>query len=248
MWRLLTPYFEDRYRLITFDHMGLGNSDQSRTTRPATSGSTVTPTTCSGSSAELDLHDVVFVGHSVSSMIGVLAAVREPERFASLVLVCPSPCYVNDEGYAGGFTRQDIDELLESLDAQLLGWSAAMAPGRSSVKARSPRAGWGALAELFCRADPGVAGPLRPGDVLGRQPTATSHGVGWPTLDPPVPRGVIAQSIRVGEYIQRAISDSPPPWSSTRPATVRTCRRRRSPQPPSRPTSTHRRPLPDIGC
>ena len=78
---------------------------------------------------ELDLSDVVFVGHSVSAMIGVLAAdARSPERFGRLVLVGPSPRYIDDDGYVGGFTREDIDELLESLDSNYLGWSSAMAP------------------------------------------------------------------------------------------------------------------------
>ncbi len=78
--------------------------------------------------AELDLTDAVFVGHSVSAMIGALAAIREPARFGALVMVGPSPRYIDDEGYAGGFSAADIEELLESLDSNYLGWSGAMAP------------------------------------------------------------------------------------------------------------------------
>src|SRR5690606_19530295 len=77
---------------------------------------------------DLDLHDVTFVGHSVSAMIGVLAANRDPDRFGALVLVSPSPRYVDDDGYTGGFERDDIDELLGTLASNYLGWSAAMAP------------------------------------------------------------------------------------------------------------------------
>lgn len=204
MWRLLTPYFEDRYRLITFDHMGLGNSDRSaydpaRYERLDGYADDVLRIV-----GELDLHDVVFVGHSVSSMIGVLAAVREPERFASLVLVCPSPCYVNDEGYTGGFTRQDIDELLESLDANYLGWSAAMAPVVMGQPDR-PELG-GELTELFCRADPAVAARFARATFLADNRGDLAR-VRVPTLILQCREDVIAP-MSVGEYVQRAISDS----------------------------------------
>ena len=104
---------------------------------------------------ELDLRDVVFVGHSVSSMIGVLAAVREPERFAKLVLLTPSPCYVDQDGYRGGFSAADIDELLDSLDSNYLGWSAAMAPVIMGNPDR-PELG-DELANSFCATDPAIA-------------------------------------------------------------------------------------------
>ena len=104
---------------------------------------------------ELGLHDVIFVGHSVSSMIGVLAAAAAPHLFSSLVLVGPSPRYVDDDGYRGGFSRSDIDELLASLDSNYLGWSSAMAPvimGRPDLPELSTE-----LEESFCRTDPDIA-------------------------------------------------------------------------------------------
>ena len=105
--------------------------------------------------AALDLGPVVFVGHSVSSMIGVLAAVREPARFAKLVLVGPSPRYVDDAGYTGGFSRADIDELLESLESNFLGWSSAMAP---VIMGNPDRPELGEeLTNSFCRTDPEIA-------------------------------------------------------------------------------------------
>lgn len=82
---------------------------------------------------ELELRQVIFVGHSVSAMMGVLAAVREPERFGKLILLCPSPRYVDDAGYRGGFSQADIDELLESLDSNYLGWSATMPPRSTTL-------------------------------------------------------------------------------------------------------------------
>jgi len=104
---------------------------------------------------ELELMDVVFVGHSVSAMIGVLAAAAEPERFGRLVLVAPSPRYIDDEGYIGGFTREDIEGLLESMDSNYLGWSSAMAPVIMGNEDRPELAG--ELTNSFCRADPDIS-------------------------------------------------------------------------------------------
>jgi sigma-B regulation protein RsbQ len=104
---------------------------------------------------ELELRQVVFVGHSVSAMIGVVAAVREPGQFSKLVLVGPSPRYIDDAGYRGGFSKADIDELLESLDSNYLGWSAAMAPVIMGNPERPELAE--ELANSFCRTDPAIA-------------------------------------------------------------------------------------------
>ena len=102
----------------------------------------------------LDLQDVIFVGHSVSAMIGALASLQEPELFGKLVMVGPSPCYLNGDGYVGGFDRADILEMLDSLDSNYLGWSAAMAP---VIVGNSDRPELGAeLTESFCRTDPAI--------------------------------------------------------------------------------------------
>jgi sigma-B regulation protein RsbQ len=104
---------------------------------------------------ELGLHGVTFVGHSVSSMIGALAAIRRPELFANLVMVGPSPRYINDASYAGGFERQEIDGLLEMLDANYLGWASTMAP---AIMGNSDRPELAAeLQSSFCRTDPQIA-------------------------------------------------------------------------------------------
>ena len=104
---------------------------------------------------ELDLQDAVFVGHSVSAAIGIIAALSEPKRFANLILVRPSPCYVNDGDYVGGFTRASIDELLEFLDSNHLGWSSAMAP---MIMGNADRPELGTeLESSFCRTNPEVA-------------------------------------------------------------------------------------------
>src|SRR5688500_13621136 len=128
MWRYVWPEFEADHRVVLFDHVGYGGSDASAydATRYGSLDGYVEDIVdiCE----ELDLHDVVFVGHSVAAMMGVLAAAREPERFGALVLVGPSPRYIDDEGYEGGFSREDIEGLLDSLESNYLGWSSALAP------------------------------------------------------------------------------------------------------------------------
>jgi sigma-B regulation protein RsbQ len=155
LWRLVAPGLERDFRVVLFDHVGAGHSDLSAwdPQRYATLDGYADDILriC----AELDLRQVVLVGHSVSAMIGVLAVNREPERFAGLVLLCPSPRYVDDAGYRGGFSQADIDELLDSLDSNYLGWSAAMAPVIMGNPER-PELGE-ELANSFCRTDPLIA-------------------------------------------------------------------------------------------
>ena len=155
MWRFVAPAFEEDYRVVLFDHVGAGESDLTAYD-PDRYG------TLAGYADDvleicraLDLRDVVFVGHSVSSMIGVLAACDEPDRFAALVLVGPSPRYINDEGYVGGFDEADISELLDSLGSNYLGWSTAMAP---VIMGNADRPELGEeLTASFCRTDPEIA-------------------------------------------------------------------------------------------
>ena len=155
MWRLVAPAFEDRYRVVTYDHVGFGRSDLS-SFDPDRHGS------LQGYAddlleivAELELRDPVFVGHSVAAMIGVRAAVTDPEAFAALAMVCPSPRYIDAPGYAGGFTEAEIEGLLDQLDANYLGWSAAMAP-LIMGNAERPELGE-ELTNSFCRTDPRIA-------------------------------------------------------------------------------------------
>ncbi|WP_203975797.1 alpha/beta fold hydrolase [Planotetraspora silvatica] len=155
LWRLVAPALAEDFQVVLFDHVGSGRSDPSawRTERYSTLDGYADDVLqiC----RELDLQQVVFVGHSVSAMIGVLAAIREPDRFAKLVLLTPSPRYVDDAGYRGGFTQADIEELLESLDSNYLGWSAAMAP---VIMGNPDRPELGEeLTNSFCRTDPRMA-------------------------------------------------------------------------------------------
>jgi len=155
MWRFVSPRFEDDYRVVLFDHVGAGGSDLSAYDAERYDSLQGYAEDVLEICRELDLHDVVFVGHSVSAMIGVLAANAEPDRFSRLVLVGPSPRYVNDEGYVGGFSREDIEGLLESMDSNYLGWSSQMAP---VIMANADRPELGEeLTNSFCRTDPEIA-------------------------------------------------------------------------------------------
>jgi sigma-B regulation protein RsbQ len=155
MWRFLVPAFRDSHRIVLFDHVGAGKSDLSQYSRERYGS-------LNGYADDvLDIVDavcsepVIFVGHSVSSMIGVLAAIKRPEAFERLVLVGPSPCYINDGDYVGGFTRPDVEGLLQTLDENHLGWSRAMAPVIMKNAERPELAS--ELAESFCRTDPEIA-------------------------------------------------------------------------------------------
>lgn len=157
MWNRVLPYFTGSYRVVLFDHVGAGGSDLS-------AYDPVKYATLQGYAddlrqvcTELELRDVTLVAHSVSAMMAVLAASAEPERFARLVLVTPSPSFIDDpeNGYVGGFTRADIDELLVSLENNYLAWSAAMAP-MVMGNPDSPELGQ-ELESSFCRTDPATA-------------------------------------------------------------------------------------------
>jgi sigma-B regulation protein RsbQ len=155
MWRYIAPRFEDEFRVVLFDHVGAGNSDPSAYDPQRYSSLSGYAGDVVAICTELELRDVVFVGHSVSAMIGVLAAAAAPELFTKLVLVGPSPRYINDADYVGGFSADDINDLLESLESNYLGWSSAMAP---VIMGRADRPELGEeLTESFCRTDPSIA-------------------------------------------------------------------------------------------
>jgi sigma-B regulation protein RsbQ len=155
MWRFVTPAFEDDYRIVLFDHVGAGHSDLSAFDR----GKYASLAGYAGDIVEigraLDLRDAVFVGHSVSAVMGIIAAAMAPGMFASLILVAPSPCYLNEGDYTGGFSREEVDELLDALDKNHMGWSMNMAPvimGNPERKELSDE-----LVNSFCRTDPEIA-------------------------------------------------------------------------------------------
>jgi sigma-B regulation protein RsbQ len=155
MWRFVAPAFETQFRVVVFDHVGAGGSDLSAYKPEKYSSLNGYADDVVEIGRELGLQGAVFVGHSVSAMIGALASLKAPGMFESLVMVGPSPRYMNDGDYVGGFSETQIDELLESLDDNHLGWSAAMAPAIMGNPDR-PELGQ-ELADSFCRTDPDIA-------------------------------------------------------------------------------------------
>jgi len=155
MWCHVWPAFAADHRVVLFDQVGSGGSDAAAFDRGRYATLDGYARDVLEICAELELADVIFVGHSVSAMIGALAAAAEPERFARLVLVGPSPRYIDDDGYVGGFRHEDIEALLDSMDSNYLGWSRQMAP---VIMGNEDRPELGAeLTNSFCRADPEIA-------------------------------------------------------------------------------------------
>jgi len=130
MWHRILPAFTGEHRVVLFDQAGAGHSDPAAYDRVRHSSLDGYADDLLDVCAELDLHDVVLVAHSVGAMVAVRAAAAAPQRFSQLVLLAPSARYVDDpaSGYEGGFTREDVEELLDSLDHNYFAWSAAVAP------------------------------------------------------------------------------------------------------------------------
>jgi sigma-B regulation protein RsbQ len=204
MWRFVTPAFEDEYRVVLFDHVGAGLSDPSAYSRGKYESLRGYATDVLEICRELGLTRAIFVGHSVSAMIGVLAALQEPDCFERLVLVGPSPRYIDDGDYVGGFSREDIDGLLESLDSNYLGWSSAMAP---VIMGNPDRPELGSeLTNSFCRTNPEIA------KHFARVTFLSDNRADLPKLKI---RSLILQCQddaiaprSVGEYVHRQIPDS----------------------------------------
>lgn len=155
LWRLVAERLTPRFRVVLFDHVGSGSSDPSAWDAARYASLAGYADDVLDIIRELNLQDVVFVGHSVAAMIGVLATAAEPERFAGLILLTPSPRYIDCDGYHGGFSRADIDELLDSVESNYLGWSRAMAPVIMGTPERPELND--ELTESFCRTDPAKA-------------------------------------------------------------------------------------------
>lgn len=203
MWRLVTPSFDDRYRVLAFDYVGMGGAREPYDRRRYASLDGYAEDVvriC----RELDLRDVVFVGHSVSASIGVLAQIAAPEHFDSLVMVGPSPRYINDDAYVGGFEQEDIEGLLDSLAANYLGWSHAMAP---TIMGNPDRPELGAeLEQSFCTVDPDIAEQFARATFLSDNRADLSK-VTVPTLVLQSKEDVIAPVV-VGEYVADQVPES----------------------------------------
>jgi sigma-B regulation protein RsbQ len=155
MWRFVAPAFEADFRTVLFDHVGAGRSDLSAYEPQKYASLQGYADDVVEIGRALGLKDAVFVGHSVSAMIGALASIKAPDLFESLIMVGPSPRYIDEGDYQGGFTAPQIEELLASLDDNHMGWSAAMGP---AIMGNTDRPELGQeLTNSFCRTDPEIA-------------------------------------------------------------------------------------------
>ena len=205
MWRFVTPEFVDDYRIVLFDYVGSGKSDL-RAYSPERYGNLDGYTqdvldVC----AALDLKDVIFVGHSVSGVVGMLASIREPERFARLILVGPSPRYINDPpAYVGGFDRSDIEGLLEVMEKNYIGWANYLAPVIMKNDERPELAR--ELEESFCSTDPKIARRFAEATFFSDNRDDLSK-VSVPSLIMQCSEDAIAP-LDVGEYLDRHLPQS----------------------------------------
>lgn len=205
MWRMVAPAFADDYRIVLFDYVGSGKSDLSAYDPDRYSRLDGYADDILDICHALDLQNVILVGHSVSSMVAVLAANREPERFDRLVLVGPSPRYINDApDYVGGFERSDIEGLLEMMDSNYIGWANFLAPAIIKNPDR-PELGK-ELTASFCSTDPVIARRFAEATFFADNRADLSH-VQVPSLVLQCSDDMIAP-LEVGEYVHRQIPGS----------------------------------------
>jgi sigma-B regulation protein RsbQ len=204
MWRFVTPAFEAEYKIVLFDYVGSGRSDLAAYDPERYSDLRGYARDVLDVCEALDLRDVIFVGHSVSSVVGVIAANEKPERFSSLILIGPSPCYFNDEGYIGGFDRADIEGLLDMMDKNYIGWANFLAP---AIMKNPDQPGLAVeLESSFCSTDPVIARRFAQATFLSDHREDVER-VRVPSLIMQCSEDIIAPDC-VGDYLAAKMPDS----------------------------------------
>lgn len=204
MWRFVTPAFENDYKIVLFDYVGAGKSDASAYNHERYSSLQGYAQDILDICEALDLQDVIIVGHSVSSMIALLAAIEEPEYFERIIMVGPSPCYINNNGYKGGFERSDIEGLLDTMEKNYIGWANFLAPNIVGNKDR-PHLGE-ELTESFCSTDPVIARQFAEATFFSDNRHDLKK-VKTPTLILQCSEDIIAPT-EVGEYVAHNLQNS----------------------------------------
>jgi sigma-B regulation protein RsbQ len=204
-WHLIAPSFEDHYQVVLVDLIGAGKSDLSAY-QPDTTHSSLEGHAHDllGVLSALALHDVIFVGHSVAAMIGVIAAVREPQRFAKMILIAPSPRFINEQSYNGGFEQKDINELLAAMEADYDGWSHGFAPVMMGAP-EQPELAMN-LTNSFLQTNPEIARHFARVTFFSDTRAELSF-LTVPTLIIQSAHDIIAP-LAVGQYINEQLSDS----------------------------------------
>ena len=204
MWRFITPAFENDYSIVLFDYVGAGKSDISSYNPERYSSLQGYAQDVIDVCKALNLTDVIFVGHSVSSMIGLLAAIDYPEFFNKIIMVGPSPCYINSSDYMGGFELKDIEGLLETMEKNYIGWANFLAPKIMNNEER-PELG-SELTESFCSTDPVIANQFAKATFLSDN-RQDLHKLKVPSLILQCSDDLIAPQV-VGEYLKENLSKS----------------------------------------
>jgi sigma-B regulation protein RsbQ len=204
MWRLLEPLYAERYCTVAFDHVGSGTSDLSAYDPAKYASLQGYADDLLELVDELGTDRNIFVGHSVSAMIGMLADLKQPGRFSAHLMIGPSACYINDGDYVGGFTRSDIDSLLEALESNYLGWSSTMAPAIIGAPDQPELAV--ELTNSFCRTDPEIAKQFARVTFLSDN-RADLPNLKTPTLIVQCNDDIIAP-LSVGEFLHRNLPRS----------------------------------------
>ena len=204
MWRYITPAFEKEYQIILFDYVGSGKSDLSQYHPERYASLQGYAQDVLEICEALELRNTIFVGHSVSSMVGVLAAIEQPGYFEQLIMVGPSPRYINDGTYTGGFERSDIEGLLETMEKNYIGWANFLAPNIMGNKDR-PELGQ-ELTESFCSTDPVIARQFAETTFFSDNRQDLSR-LKIPSLILQCSEDIIAP-LEVGEYVARVTPKS----------------------------------------
>jgi sigma-B regulation protein RsbQ len=205
MWRFVTPAFEQDYRLVLFDYVGSGKSDLQAYNPERYDNLGGYTQDVLDICAALDLQRIIFVGHSVSGVVGMLASIREPERFERLILVGPSPRYINEPpAYVGGFERADIVGLLEVMEKNYIGWANFLAPVvmKNGERPELTRE----LEESFCSTDPQIARRFAEATFFSDNRNDLAQ-VPVPSLIMQCSEDALAP-LEVGEYLRRHLPQS----------------------------------------
>jgi sigma-B regulation protein RsbQ len=206
MWRFVVPYFEKEYRIVLFDYVGCGKSDLKAYNPQRYENLNGYAQDLLEVCEALDLQDAIFVGHSVSSTIGILASLKDKRRFSQLILVGPSPCYIDDlPNYRGGFMRSDIEELLATMQKNYIGWSNFLAPAIMKNTEQRPELA-SELVTSFCSTDPEIAHRFAEATFLSDN-RSDLENVMTPALILQCSEDMIAPR-EVGEFMRRAMPQS----------------------------------------
>ncbi len=205
MWRFMLPTLESDYKVVLFDYVGCGQSDTSAFDKKRYTSLDGYAQDVIEICEELNLQNIVFIGHSVSSIIGVLAALQYPTIFSKIVMICPSPCFLNaPPDYFGGFERDDLEELINLMDKNYIGWANYLAPlvmGQSNTSELTKE-----LEASFCSTDPQYAKPFARATFFSDDRAALSK-LHLPTLILQSKDDNLA-SVEIGQYIHQEIPNS----------------------------------------